>query len=587
MKVLFFAPHSAIWVHAFPEALVAEALNKGGHRVVYVTCGRILGTHCVAMTANGLTVDSPAEAKRKVCIGCEANKRLLKQQFGFDGYDLATRLTDEERVTATQTAAQLSKSSFVDYQSDGVPIGRIALYEFLLDRKKSTLDLDASEWRQYLIYFENALLALMGGRRILEAERPERVVVYNALYSVNRVICELAELRGIPTYFLHAGLNLSNRLQTLLIGRRNGFEYYRQLIQAWPRYRDQPCDPSMMRKIADHFTILFHGRSVFGYSAAAECRAQSIRQRYGVGPDRKILVATMSSYDERFAAETAGVVGPPKDLLFARQVDWINAVKDYVSNRHELFLIVRVHPREFPNRREQVKSEHARLLEEALTDLPDNVVVNWPGDNISLYDLANEASVFLNAWSAVGKEMSILGVPVVIFAPTLVAYPADLNYCATTREDYFGQIERALTDGWNPERSRRSFRWLALEYGHCLVDIGDAYRQSEQPASSFTQKLLRRLRIAVAPMYMAHRDCARRPEHLLAAREINAIFENLYPTPLSLDRSIASVSVDDETSAMRVELGRLARMISSGTGEDVGQGVKNRLIAFAESGVAP
>lgn len=587
MKVLFFAPHSAIWVHAFPEALVAEALGKRGHQIVYVTCGRILSAHCVAMTATGLTVDAPTEVKRKVCVGCEANKRLLRQQFGFSGCDLATQVTEEDRVSAKRTAARLSRSDFVDYQSDGVPIGRIALYEFLLDRKKSTLDLDATEWRQYLIYFENALLALMGGRRLLEEEQPERVVVYNALYSVNRVICELAESRGIPTYFLHAGLNLSYRLQTLLIGRRNGFEYYRELIQAWPRYRDLPCDPSMMHKIADHFAILFRGRSVFGYSAAAEGQAQSIRKRYGVGPDRKILVATMSSYDERFAAETAGVVEPPKDLLFARQVDWINAVKDYVSCRQELFLIVRVHPREFPNRREQVKSEHALLLEEALADLPDNVAVNWPGDNVSLYDMADETSVFLNAWSAVGKEMSILGVPVVIFAPELVAYPADLNYRATTREDYFIQVERALADGWSPEHSRRTFRWLALEYSHCLVDIGDAYRQSEQPVRSFGQKLLRRLRTAFAPMHMARRDCARRPEHLRATQEIGAIFENLYPTPLSLNRSIASVSLEDETSSLRMELGRLARMIPGEVGEAVELGSKARLIAFAEGGVTP
>ena len=28
MKILFFAPHAGIWVHAFPEALIAESLAK-------------------------------------------------------------------------------------------------------------------------------------------------------------------------------------------------------------------------------------------------------------------------------------------------------------------------------------------------------------------------------------------------------------------------------------------------------------------------------------------------------------------------------------------------------------------------------
>ena len=29
MKILVFAPHAAIWVHAFPEALIADALHQG------------------------------------------------------------------------------------------------------------------------------------------------------------------------------------------------------------------------------------------------------------------------------------------------------------------------------------------------------------------------------------------------------------------------------------------------------------------------------------------------------------------------------------------------------------------------------
>jgi len=34
------APHAAIWVHAFPEALLAESLAKNGHEIIYVTCDR-------------------------------------------------------------------------------------------------------------------------------------------------------------------------------------------------------------------------------------------------------------------------------------------------------------------------------------------------------------------------------------------------------------------------------------------------------------------------------------------------------------------------------------------------------------------
>lgn len=586
MRILFFAPHSALWVHAFPEALVAEALQQGGHEIVYVTCGRLFAAHCVAMNAAGVRIDAADADKQKVCDRCDAHKRLIRNKFGFQGYDLADKVTPEDRRTARQLAVEVSRDGFLDFEMGGIAIGRIALYEFLLNRKKSSLDFDDLEWSHFRQYLENSLLCFFGARRVLDAERPQRLVVYNSLYSVNRVMCELAEARGIPTYFLHAGHNLSNRLQTLLVGRRNGFEYYRYMIAAWPEFKDRPCDAALMHRIGDHFMVLFRGQSVFGYSAASEALTQSIRQRFSVAAGQRIVVATMSSYDERFAAEAVGVITVTHDLPFPRQVDWINALKDYVVGRPDLFLIVRVHPREFPNRREQVKSEHARFLEAALTDLPENVAVNWPTDNISLYDLVNETSVFLNAWSAVGKEMSLLGVPVVIHAPELVAYPADLNYCATTREGYFRQIERALDEGWSVERSRMTFRWLAMEYGYGLIDIGDGYRQSEFPSRSFVQRATRRLLRIFDPLYVARRDCARRPDHLAAATTINSIFENLHHTPLSVEVPGTRASIEEETRALRIELGRIAGMISD-VGAPAGIPLaKDRLTAFVDKGVS-
>src|SRR5262249_35151292 len=60
VKMLFFAPHSAIWQHAFPEALAAEALQQRGHQVVYVTCGERFRTYCVAMSAHGVKPEATA-----------------------------------------------------------------------------------------------------------------------------------------------------------------------------------------------------------------------------------------------------------------------------------------------------------------------------------------------------------------------------------------------------------------------------------------------------------------------------------------------------------------------------------------------
>jgi len=57
MKILFFAPFSAIWEHAALEARLAQAMQVRGHEVVFVTCGGVLRRNCVVMTASGLPTD--------------------------------------------------------------------------------------------------------------------------------------------------------------------------------------------------------------------------------------------------------------------------------------------------------------------------------------------------------------------------------------------------------------------------------------------------------------------------------------------------------------------------------------------------
>jgi hypothetical protein len=152
----------------------------------------------------------------------------------------------------------------------------------------------------------------------------------------------------------------------------------------------------------------------------------------------------MSSYDERFSSEIINVIPKYDNLIFSEQIDWIKFLIGFVKHRQDLFLIIRVHPREFPNKRDSMRSQHSLMLEKVLVDLPVNVKLNLPEDNLSIYDLAEYTDLFLNAWSSVGEEMSLLGIPVLIYSDDLVAYPSDINYVANSQEDFRNKIDIAL-----------------------------------------------------------------------------------------------------------------------------------------------
>ena len=562
MKVLFFAPHAAIWIHAFPEALVAEALRDGGHEIVYVTCGRQLVAGCIAMSAFGVAASATAERKAEICRQCDNNKLLLREGFGFGGYDLSALLSPEDRTEIRRLLGGVTRENFLDLRVTGVDVGRAALYEFLVEHKKSALEFsDDAEWRDYRAALENTLYATFGGRRVLEREAPDAVVAYNGLYSVNRAVSMLAAARGIPHYFLHAGGNLAGRLQTLMLAKGDIFDMLRNIGAAWPALREQPVEAAHARAVTDHFVELMRGRSGFAYSQPQTGDGGGLRRKFGVADDQKVLCATLSSYDERFAAEACGALAPATGLLFPLQVDWVNALIDYVRDRPELFLIVRVHPREFPNKRDGVKSAHAKSLERAFDALPSNVLINWPTDMLSLYDLAEITDVFLNSMSGVGKEMGVLGIPVVLYSKMLAWYPSDINYVGETLPDYFKAVEQALADGWRYENLVLAYRWLAVEYGHMLIDISDAFGASEYQATGLLPRAVAKLKRTLRPDARQSRDLDRRPRPIRAGREITSLFECGAATVLDprVERPLRPTSGRSEADVLRAEVALLVQ----------------------------
>lgn len=559
MKTLVFAPHAAIWVHAFPEALVAEALAKAGHDIVYVTCDRQFHEYCVAMSASGLAFGAAEAHRRAVCDRCRSQAGLLRERFRFRGPDLGDQLRPDDDACIRELVAGATRSDPGASQILGLPVGRFALYQLLIRRKKMTLEFSDDEWAEYLVHLAASARAAIALSRLFAIERPDRVLLYNGLYSVNLACRHLADGAGIPTYFLHAGGNLAHRLQTLIAGRGHTYRFYPELLKQWPRFRERPASPALLRTVTDHFVELLSGRSGFVYSVRKGAAAASIRERFAIRPDARILVATLGSYDEEFAAESVGARVHDSPPVFPMQADWIRALCEFAAVRADLFLIVRVHPREFPNRREQVQSQHADLLRATLAKLPANVKVNWPDDNISIYDLAEEADVFLNSWSSVGKEMSLLGLPVVTYAPELLFYPPELNYSARSPEQFFAQIDMALADGWSAERIRRTYRWLAVEYGYGLVDIADGYAMRENEKPPLASRAWRRVRRALDPLYAQKRDCARRPARLAQAPLIARLIESGRETILDVldDEDLEQATPAEEDQALREEISRL------------------------------
>ncbi|MFJ3056128.1 hypothetical protein [Herbaspirillum sp. NPDC087042] len=575
--VLFFSPSAEIWEHSFPEGLVGEILAKKGSSVTMVRCRGALRPLCPAGQSAKFTAATPEEQQRELCERCHAKGRLMDDKLGLRHVELDDYIEpgDEALIIALLAKAVqlrshlLAAEDFDQLTVQGKPVGRTALYELILRHKKNDFEFSDVIWEEYLVFLRLAAQVTLASDRLLAQSRPDRVSVYNSLYVAHRAFCLRARAAGIEQYFMHAGTNLARQHGTLMIGKDFTWGYLADLASRFDFYRDRPVSPAVIDDVTHHFLCLFGSLNSFVFSAARSGQYQNLRKRFGIGEEQKFIVASTSSYDERFAVESVNASRPSSHLLFPRILDWVRHLVELAKSRPEWFVLIRVHPREFPNRRDQVQSEHSRRMKELLTDLPPNVSVNWPDDNLSLYDLAQEADLFLNAWSSVGKEMTLLGLPVVIYSPEIVLYPTSLNYVGTTQDGYLQAIEQALADGWRLERCHQAYRWYGLEFSRSCVDLRASFAPERRYRRSLVERVLLRL-VRVGVSWPQERwDLARRKTMPVADEVVNRLYgQALQTSERANDQNRFDGQVAEEMQAIRASLRRLGKELFSANPPD-------------------
>lgn len=573
--VVVFAPYSAIWSHAFPEALVASALQQSGAEIIYVACDGMMAESCAAMSAHRMNHRTPLEARQALCAMCRKRRDALADGLGVKSITMESLLPAGAKAEVSAFADRITPAEIMDLEVDGFKVGRIALHEPAIHFKLTALEeMTEESLADFRIKLLHVLLCLRVTQALLEKLAPARIINYNTHLSTNYIMMLAAERAGVATFGLHAGGNMAKRLSSLYVFRRDMVVLYKDWMARFDReWSHLPTTAAGIRDAGEHFNALTSGKTLWVYSAPKKKTYFDVRGHYGIGANQKVLLATLSSYDELFSSQTMGVMDSPP-LMFPTQVEWMQALIAHVAQRLDLFLVIRVHPRELPNLRDKLHSTHAKKLAEVLVDLPSNVRINWPEEGISLYDLLPQVDVGLNGWSSTGKELALMGIPVVLFTGDILFYPASLNSLASDRDDYFRRIDQALQDGWSFDRIRQVFRWLAVEYTLGTIEIGDRFTYKEG-ARSFVRRAIGKLRRTFAYRFEASR--LKRPlAH--GATFAKVILEHKPMIDLQLAEQ-GRLNVTEEDRLLRQEMKGIVESIYS----QVPQGISRNIDALRQA----
>ena len=478
MKVLFFSPHAFFQIHALPEALVAESLKLAGHEVEVINCNGIFSNSCVCMPTS---IIDDAKSREKICKQCIRNRKAINSEFKFTTSNLESYVTEKDLDWVNAEILKVTIHNFKHYSINGIPLARYALYELLMELKISGTSLTHEQWDKFLPKLRNALTTYIGIQSILEKSTIDRVVLYNSLYSVNRIVSAVANSKGVPSFSLHAGHHLRDRIRQLTIFKGNGASFFLNSHPYLTEIRDVPLTLTEVKQIESHVRELVNATSPWVYSVKnLKLPCLDIRQLIGARPDQKIVLAVMRSNDELNSVRLAGVDVFSKTEIFTSQVEWVNWLKEFCKEHPDIFVVFRIHPREFPNKREGVTSEHAHKFLEQINklDLPKNMRLNLPTDGLSLHELLKISDLVLNNSSTAGLEASLFGIPVLGLGGDLYAFDRSLQVEPVDLEDYRSCILKLTRTGWDFKKVIIAYRWLGFLLSDVAIDISDGYSQS-------------------------------------------------------------------------------------------------------------
>jgi hypothetical protein len=508
-KILFFSPHAYIDVHALPEAIVANSLNFKNYDVIYVTCDGVLNDYCVCMSSVNLPYNSSHSEKNKICVECKLKRNYLIKKFGFHSVNIEDFLFDHDRTKISEFCSDLSLDNYLFKEIDGVPIGKFTLYEIILNFKLMSEKIPESLFDFYFNQFVNSAKIYLSLSNMFKIYDIYAFVTYNVLYSVNRTASSVAEKNKINFYTMHASNHLDRITSLKQITIFKGLDLtlpnllpvnLNQKLQ--DENRNVPCSPDDLKINFKHTSSFYKSKSLWVYSKQVnKTPTFRIKEKLNIKNKQRVILAVMRSADEMRAAELSGVdFSQMRKGLFSDQVDWLKWLNCFASENPEVFIIFRVHPREFPNKREKVVSENGLRILDILENFPlsSNFYINLPDDQLSLYDILKVTDLLLNNTSSVGLEAALFGIPVLGYGECFPPFDPVLQKEAETMEDYSTLIMSLSSETWDFKKIIIAYRWLRLSNYLLPIDLSDSYR-----TGTVWQFVLRKIPIKIPPKIKA------------------------------------------------------------------------------------
>ena len=390
--------HSPVVTH---DTFLATALLARGCRVESLLCDGALPA-CEACTYYNSTVETfltqgPQATHCKSCWE-RGSSRFAEIDIPIHRYN--DYLAESDHIFAHETVKKLTDEELRHFMLDEVSIGEEAYAGTLRFFAVGDLQTEPMGYVVMRRYLAGAILAVRTIQRVFEQCKPDVIVFHHGIYVPQGVIGQVARLAGIRVVNWAVGY----RKQTFIYSHKD--TYHRTMIdEPVTDWKDHLLTADEQTRILTYLdSRRTSAQDWIKFNQEPEENVRRIRERLSLGTQPIILLLTNVTWDAQLYYKNNG---------FPSLLDWLEYTIRYFGNRPDLQLVIRVHPAEIRGTmqtRQPVMAEMAKRIPQ----LPTNVHVVQPEDDLSTYALADMADCAVIYGTKTGVELTARGIPVIV-----------------------------------------------------------------------------------------------------------------------------------------------------------------------------
>lgn len=396
-RILCFNPYVRWTLHSARHNAILHGLHLRNAQTLMVLCDGLMPECDLYQPSKG----AKAQRSANSCNRCQAESSFLTAKSNVS-YLWLGRWIEPDTIAKTQAwAAETENPATARY--NGWPIGEWVQSSVHSHFRTDALDLDDPNVRAvYQRYAAGSAVIATGLDALYRHEKPDAQLLFNGRMAPTRVALELAKLHGIRTITEERG-QAPGYMRLMKNTHCLDPQPFFTLYEKW---KDTPLNEQEIAELQNLLEKHLSGSGhEIGKFAAPTAGPGKVRHTLKIDGTKRLAVLFTSSTDEpQGQPEAAGA--------FEHQHQWIKASIERFRSEPDWHLVIRTHPNSGGKRAVGTNQGELKFIKELRENIPDNVSIVEPDDDLSSFDLIQAAHCGLIWHSSIGVEMAAIGRPV-------------------------------------------------------------------------------------------------------------------------------------------------------------------------------